>query len=194
MTSCLNKISKPHIVDLLRIFDKRKTISPRIRYASVRSKPELIKDLVKHFDCTESDDIVYFEPLCPTMDAPKIKYDLGTRTYIFNGAPVDVPKESREQPEFQIFHGPFLLNFEHKGPEPVCFQGRFYRPVQRGHRLRGLLIATGQHATKTDSVSSGEFREPDTQILSDWTGPFAPSPHCDSTPTSKSARRHSWDS
>ena len=77
MTSCLNKISKPHIVDLLRIFDKRKTISPRIRYASVRSKPELIKDLVKHFDCTESDDIVYFEPLCPTMDAPKIKYDLG---------------------------------------------------------------------------------------------------------------------
>ena len=44
MTSCLNKISKPHIVDLLRIFDKRKTISPRIRYASVRSKPELIKD------------------------------------------------------------------------------------------------------------------------------------------------------
>ena len=32
-------------MDLLRIFDKHKWIRPRIRYASVRSKPELIADL-----------------------------------------------------------------------------------------------------------------------------------------------------
>ena len=94
MTSSLNRISKPHIVDLLRIFDSRKTICPRIRYASVRSKPELIKDILKHFDCTESDDVVYFAPLCPTLDVPNISYDLGARTYAFNGATVDVPKES----------------------------------------------------------------------------------------------------
>ena len=42
----MNQISKPHIVDLLRIFDKNRMISPRIRYASVRSKPELLKDLI----------------------------------------------------------------------------------------------------------------------------------------------------
>ena len=46
----MNQISKPHIVDLLRIFDKNRMISPRIRYASVRSKPELLKDLAHHFD------------------------------------------------------------------------------------------------------------------------------------------------
>ncbi len=32
----MNQISKPHIVDLLRIFDKNRMISPRIRYASVQ--------------------------------------------------------------------------------------------------------------------------------------------------------------
>ena len=41
----MERISKPHIVDLLRVFDRKRWIQPRIRYASVRSKPELIKDL-----------------------------------------------------------------------------------------------------------------------------------------------------
>ena len=45
----MNQISKPHIVDLIRIFDKNRYINPRIRYASVRSKPELLNDLRMHF-------------------------------------------------------------------------------------------------------------------------------------------------
>ena len=49
MKNKMNAISKPHLVDLLRIFDKRRYITPRIRYASVRSKPELIRDLERHF-------------------------------------------------------------------------------------------------------------------------------------------------
>ena len=44
----METISKPHLVDLLRVFDKRKWFVPRIRYASVRSKPELIKDMQKY--------------------------------------------------------------------------------------------------------------------------------------------------
>ena len=45
----MNKISKPHIVDFLRLADQKKWFSPRIRYASVRSKPELIADLRHRF-------------------------------------------------------------------------------------------------------------------------------------------------
>ena len=45
----INVISKPLIVDLLRTFDKNKWLSPKIRYASVRSKGELIEDLRRHF-------------------------------------------------------------------------------------------------------------------------------------------------
>ena len=45
----LHKISKPHLVDLLRMSDHNRWLQPRIRYASVRSKPELIRDLEDHF-------------------------------------------------------------------------------------------------------------------------------------------------
>ena len=36
-------------IDQIRTIDKKRIFSPRIRYASVRSKPELIKDLVAYF-------------------------------------------------------------------------------------------------------------------------------------------------
>ena len=116
MTNCLNKISKPHIVDLLRIFDKKKTVSPRIRYASVRSKPELIKDIRKHFDCEEDDGFISFRPTSHLVDIPEILNYLKKRVFNFVGTPVDVPTQSRQHPEFEIFHGPFLFNFEHLGP------------------------------------------------------------------------------
>jgi len=57
----MQRISKPHIVDLLRIFDRRRWFVPRIRYASVRSKPELIKDLAKYFFTYERDDVLFFK-------------------------------------------------------------------------------------------------------------------------------------
>ena len=49
----MQRISKPHIVDLLRYFDRNRLFSPRIRYASVRSKPELIADIKSGFLVTE---------------------------------------------------------------------------------------------------------------------------------------------
>ena len=54
----MQRISKPHLVDLLRFFDKKRIFSPRIRYASVRSKPELIKDLKKYFFTYERGDVL----------------------------------------------------------------------------------------------------------------------------------------
>ena len=169
--TCLNKISKPHIVDLLRVFDKRKTITPRIRYASVRSKPELIGDILRPFTCTEKADVILFEPNVP-LDAPLIEYNLSTRAYIFNGETVDVPKESREQPKFRILYGPFLVNFEHPS-SPVRHEGQLYRPLE-DHPLRGLLIATSPRASKTNSVSSGVSQGPGTRSFSSWTSTCAP--------------------
>ena len=55
----MNQISKPHIVDLLRIFDKNRYINPRIRYASVRSKPELLNDLKMHFRVRVVEKTIY---------------------------------------------------------------------------------------------------------------------------------------
>ena len=57
----MEQISKPHLVDLLRIFDKRRYFVPRIRYASVRAKPELVKDLKNYFFTYEKGRILHFK-------------------------------------------------------------------------------------------------------------------------------------
>ena len=45
----MQDISKPRIVDFLRTCDKLNWVHPRIRFASVRSKPELIEDIEMNF-------------------------------------------------------------------------------------------------------------------------------------------------
>ena len=109
----MNAISKPHLVDLLRIFDKKRYISPRIRYASVRSKPELIADLARHFRCSRRANQVTMRPVSPEL--PLIRYDLKTKNYMFDGQPLDVPRQSREKARFEIREGPVTLTF----PFPV---------------------------------------------------------------------------
>ena len=109
----MNQISKPHIVDLLRIFDKNRMISPRIRYASVRSKPELLKDLAHHFDTSQEGDTIMFKPRKQHhfRGVPLIKYHLREKQYFFDGKPVNVPEESRARPVFQITKGPVTVTF-----------------------------------------------------------------------------------
>ena len=73
----MNQISKPHLVDLLRIFDRRKFFVPRIRYASVRSKPELLKDLYRHFGTRLTKTDVEFIPKSTVSSTvPTIRYHL----------------------------------------------------------------------------------------------------------------------
>jgi len=109
----MEQISKPHIVDLLRIFDKKKWLHPRILYASVRSKPELIKDLKKHFSTRTRDDVLHLRPRCPELlrHVPAIWYDFGARRYLFDGQPFDVPAESRKKVQFSISHVPVTMTF-----------------------------------------------------------------------------------
>ena len=105
-------ISKPHLVDLLRIFDKNKWIIPRIRYASVRSKPELIADIATHFRVQQTKaDVLMFFPKRKLAGVPKIAYDLPTRKYLMDDLVVDVPKESRKKPQFSISHDPVTLTW-----------------------------------------------------------------------------------
>ena len=107
----MNSISKPHLVDLLRIFDKQRMFTPRIRYASVRSKPELLQDLAIHFTAIKKNDIIQFEPVRVNPGLPAIQYHLKRKKFYFDSQSVDVPTESRKRPLFQVVRGPIELTF-----------------------------------------------------------------------------------
>ena len=110
----MERISKPHLVDLLRVFDRRKWFMPRIRYASVRSKPELIKDIKRYFFTYERDGILNFKTRGGvSRSLPAIAYKFETREYLFDGEPFDVPTESRRKVGFSISHEPVTLCFDH---------------------------------------------------------------------------------
>ena len=109
----MEKISKPNLVDLLRLADREKWFCPRIRFASVRSKPCLIEDLRKRFRDVKRGELVLFVPRVRLCDhVPEIRYSTKTRTFLLNGRPIDVPKISREKPVFSIRHEKYTLHFD----------------------------------------------------------------------------------
>ena len=116
----MERISKPHIVDLLRIFDRRRLLMPRIRYASVRSKPELIKDLRMYFFTYERGDVLFFKPRQAKERSlshlPRIAYDFAKKQYQFDDCPLDVPALSRKRVRFSISHEQVTLRFPTFGP------------------------------------------------------------------------------
>mgnify|MGYP001167545806 CR=1 FL=1 len=101
----MKSISKPHIVDLLRMFDQKKWITPRIRYASVRSKGELLEDLSRHFKSFAFHGVVTFVP------RSKLEYNLKERAYYLGGEKQDFPRASRSPPKFSVRKGPVTLTF-----------------------------------------------------------------------------------
>jgi hypothetical protein len=146
----MNAICKPHIVDLLRIFDKRRMVTPRIRYASVRSKPELIADLARHFATHKVKDSIVFQPITSYLQVPKIVYHLKEKRYTFDEKPVDVPRESRAQIKFHVRKGPIVISFDEFFPPKKDPQTQLDPP-----------------ATEKETGASPEFREPDTDTPSD---------------------------
>ena len=118
----IRDICKPLIVDLLRTFDKNRWLSPKIRYASVRSKDQLIKALTKHFKFHTRKHILTFVPIHQQPRHPVIQFDFLKKQYLFDGLPLDVPTESRSQPEFSVRHGRFLLNFDMRDTFPTVSQ------------------------------------------------------------------------
>ena len=160
----MNAISKPHIVDLLRIFDKRRMVTPRIRYASVRSKPELICDLSRHFEACKVRDVVVFKTTTAYLKLPAIRYHLKLKKYTFDGVLVDVPRESRAPIKFEIRKGPFVISFEEFAPD--------------------LKVQLDPPSTDTSTAVSLESLRPDTENLSDCSSQSGPYSDSDSIPMS----------
>ncbi len=112
MKVLFQKISKPHLVDLLRLSDRNRWLFPRIRYASVRSKPELITDLMVHFRLLQVRQRLVFLPKQHTRSCiPQIEYDLALKKFLVEGIPQDIPKLSRSRPRFSISNLPVTLTF-----------------------------------------------------------------------------------
>ena len=109
----MDKISKPDLVDFLRISDHSRWLHPRIRYASIRSKPNLLDDLRIHFDEKVQKNIVEFVPLFPAKlrGVPRIEYHLTEKTFLFDGERIDAPKKSREKVVFRFSRVPVTLTF-----------------------------------------------------------------------------------
>ena len=104
------RICKPHLVDFLRMCDKYRWCSPRIRYASIRSKPELCADIDNNFNVT-GDRVLSISPKRPTPHFPELNYDLNSRKFLIDGIPHDFPRISREKPQFGLERRKVTLHF-----------------------------------------------------------------------------------
>ena len=100
--SFVSKLTKPSLVDLLRLCDKNRWCQPRIRYASIRSKPDLCHDLLKFFRFTEDDEFIHITPLRRIVNFPDLKYHLKSRRFWKNGLEFDAAVVSREKPVFRF--------------------------------------------------------------------------------------------
>ena len=108
----MEKISKPNLVDLLRLSDREKWFCPRIRFASVRSKPCLIADIRSLYKDVKKGCLVVFLPrLRLPAHVPSIAYHVKNRTFLLDGKEMDVPKISRQKPSFSIRYEKYTLIF-----------------------------------------------------------------------------------
>ena len=107
----MEQISKPHIVSFLRMVDRHKWIRPRIRFASVRSKPELIADILRAFRVVLVGNLLRVEGRSAAYRGPRIEYDLKARQFLMDGSARDFPRESRTLPRFRVVRGPYHLDF-----------------------------------------------------------------------------------
>ena len=100
----MEDISKPRLVDLLRTFDKMRWLVPRIRYASVRSKPMLIKDLREFYTDVRDGDFVLFKPktIARLARVPDIRFNVPARQFLMDGIARDLPRHSRRPVHFSV--------------------------------------------------------------------------------------------
>ena len=107
----MQDISKPRIVDFLRTCDKLNWVHPRIRFASVRSKPELIEDIEMNFTVDREGSFINIVPRKSSRRIPSIQFDLDSRQYLLDGEYHELQKESRRRPEFSISHEETTIEF-----------------------------------------------------------------------------------
>ena len=113
----LENISKPKIVDFLRVCDRKNWVYPRIRYASVRSKPTLLKDIRDHFEEIQGDREIELIPFRDAQRLPRIQYNFDQKAFLFDGQTIDLPKVGKV--EFRIVKGPIVVDFGRWTPSPA---------------------------------------------------------------------------
>ncbi len=113
----MEKISKPHIVEFLRMCDRKHWLHPRIRYASIRSKPQLLADLKKHYRVRRKGKLLLFLPVLPLPVVPKIGYDFERKQFLYDGKPTSLPIRGQESTRFQVVKGPVTLVWPRLGNE-----------------------------------------------------------------------------
>ena len=108
----VQRISKPHLVDFLRMCDKNRWCSPRIRYASIRSKPELCADISNFFTFSQcSETLIAVDSKRAIRGFPNLQYDLKQRAFLVDGKTHDFPRMSRQKPRFSLLREPVTLVF-----------------------------------------------------------------------------------
>ena len=107
----VQRISKPAIVNFLRLCDRKRWCQPRIRYASIRSKSELCADLIDYFQFQLTDKVITISPHKEIRGFPQIQYDLKVRSFLVDGLRHDFAKVSRQKPTFHLEHRTVTLVF-----------------------------------------------------------------------------------
>ncbi len=131
----LNLISKPLLVDLLRTFDHKRWLQPKIRYASVRSKSQLITDIMKRFDIERKRNILTFVPKFPHPIHPMITYDLRKKTYLFDEKALDIPNFSRAKGNCQFLPGPWRVFFDFRSDRLLTKEERDIHRASDSNRI-----------------------------------------------------------
>ena len=107
----VQRISKPAIVNFLRLCDRKRWCQPRIRYASIRSKAELCSDLIEYFEFTMKDKVITIRPHKKIRGFPEIQYDLKRRSFLVDGHVHNFAKVSRQKPTFRLERRTVTLEF-----------------------------------------------------------------------------------
>ena len=121
----MEKISKPHIVEFLRLCDRNHWLHPRIRYASIRSKPQLLADVKKHYRSRRKGTLLLFHPTHHLPAVPKISYDFDRKRFLYDGKPIALPIRSQEQTRFHIERGPVVVAFPTVTGSPPAVEAGF---------------------------------------------------------------------
>jgi len=105
------RITKPNLVNFLRICDKERLTVQRIRYASIRSKGALIKDIMRYFYAVQNDAILTIRSKEHNPRFVELEYCTERRSFLRQGQPFDCEIVSRKKPQYQIEHKRVTLNF-----------------------------------------------------------------------------------
>ena len=139
----MEKISKPHIVGFLRVCDRKHWLHPRIRYASIRSKPQLLADLKKHYRARRKGQLLLFHPIRRLPVVPRISYDFEKKSFLYDGKPIALPTRGREQTRFHIVREPVTLTWPQLTGSPREQEAGSSRQRDAGLFERSRIRGTG---------------------------------------------------